>query len=196
MTEADFSKKLGPAGAYILAAFIGRKYFQDNGAMSKLDISSNDIGGYARDGDGRAPWVHSPEGSNALAGIIKSSRSLKELKISNIHLQPKGAKILAPAIQDNGALASLDISNNKLIEESSDIKQANQHKKGDLIEYQGAQCPVTYACGTYFRVTMLHGIFALANAIQDMGALASLNLANNKLGVEGAQHLAKVLPTW
>ena len=32
--------------------------------------------------------------------------------------------------------------------------------------------------------------------IQDMGALASLNLANNNLGAEGAQHLAKVLPTW
>ena len=31
---------------------------------------------------------------------------------------------------------------------------------------------------------------------QDNGALASLNLANNNLGAEGAQHLAKVLPTW
>ena len=27
-------------------------------------------------------------------------------------------------------------------------------------------------------------------------ALVSLNLANNDLGAEGAQHLAKVLPTW
>ena len=115
MTEADFSKKgLDASGAIILAAFIKRKSFQDNGAMSKLDISGNDIGGYARDGDGQEPWVHSPEGSNALAVIIKSSRSLKELKISNIHLQPEGAKILAPAIQDNGALASLNLAYNKL----------------------------------------------------------------------------------
>ena len=36
----------------------------------------------------------------------------------------------------------------------------------------------------------------LAEDIQDKGALVSLNLANNKLGVEGAKHLAKVLPTW
>ena len=32
--------------------------------------------------------------------------------------------------------------------------------------------------------------------ILDSGALVSLNLANNNLGVEGAQHLAKVLPRW
>ena len=32
--------------------------------------------------------------------------------------------------------------------------------------------------------------------IQDNGALVSLNLANNSLGPVGAQHLAKVLPTW
>ena len=36
----------------------------------------------------------------------------------------------------------------------------------------------------------------VSHEIQDMGALASLNLANNNLGAEGAQHLAKVLPTW
>ena len=45
MTEADFSnKKLGPSGAQILAAFIGRKFFQDNGALATLDISRNFLG--------------------------------------------------------------------------------------------------------------------------------------------------------
>ena len=34
------------------------------------------------------------------------------------------------------------------------------------------------------------------NSFQDNGALVSLNLANNHLGPVGAQHLAKVLPTW
>ena len=32
--------------------------------------------------------------------------------------------------------------------------------------------------------------------IHDNGALVSLSLANNSLGPFGAQHLAKVLPTW
>ena len=45
MTEADFSgKHLGVSGAMILAAFISGKYFQDNGALSKLDICNNKIG--------------------------------------------------------------------------------------------------------------------------------------------------------
>ena len=44
MTEADFSgKKLGVAGAQILAAFMSTKLFEAKGALSKLDISSNYI---------------------------------------------------------------------------------------------------------------------------------------------------------
>jgi hypothetical protein len=45
MPEADFSgKKLGAAGAQILAAFMGRKFFQDKGSLASLDISDNNIG--------------------------------------------------------------------------------------------------------------------------------------------------------
>ena len=45
MTEADFNDKhLGVSGAIVLAAFISGKYFQDNGAMSILDVSNNNIG--------------------------------------------------------------------------------------------------------------------------------------------------------
>ena len=36
----------------------------------------------------------------------------------------------------------------------------------------------------------------LSPELKDNGALVSLNLANNLLGPVGAQHLAKVLPTW
>ena len=47
MSEADFSgKHLGVSGALILAAFISGKYFQDNGALSKLTI-----------GDGGTPAI-------------------------------------------------------------------------------------------------------------------------------------------
>jgi hypothetical protein len=37
------------------------------------------------------------------------------------------------------------------------------------------------------------GIIALANAIPDMGAMASLNLASNMIGSEGAKHVAEAL---
>jgi Ran GTPase-activating protein (RanGAP) involved in mRNA processing and transport len=36
----------------------------------------------------------------------------------------------------------------------------------------------------------------LAPAIKAMGSLVSLNLAKNKLGVEGTKHIAEVLPKW
>ena len=45
MTEADFSRKnLGVFGAQVLVAFMSTKLFEAKGALSKLDMSSNDIG--------------------------------------------------------------------------------------------------------------------------------------------------------
>ena len=38
------------------------------------------------------------------------------------------------------------------------------------------------------------GVIAIANAIPDMGAMTSLNLASNELGVEGAKIIAACLP--
>ena len=39
-------------------------------------------------------------------------------------------------------------------------------------------------------------VLILAPAIGAMGSLVSLNLADNELGVEGAMHVAEVLPKW
>ena len=45
MTEADFSgKKLGAAGAQILAAFMSTELFEAKGSLASLDISGNRIG--------------------------------------------------------------------------------------------------------------------------------------------------------
>jgi hypothetical protein len=38
--------------------------------------------------------------------------------------------------------------------------------------------------------------FIFRGCFQDKGALVSLNLAENELGVEGAKHVAEVLPKW
>jgi hypothetical protein len=40
------------------------------------------------------------------------------------------------------------------------------------------------------------GVMKFAEDIQDMGTLVSLNLAHNFLQVEGAEHIAQVLPKW
>jgi hypothetical protein len=59
MTEADFSsKKLGPAGAIIISAWISHT---DKGAMTSLNLSKNDIGGYWDDQKGEQ--VATPEGT-------------------------------------------------------------------------------------------------------------------------------------
>ena len=86
-------------------------------------------------------------------------------------------------------MASLDISNNNI---------------GELVMPEG--WGVDYFGGETYRhedgrvqnndPSQPVGVLALADAIQDMGALASLNLANNYLEAEGAQCLAKVLPAW
>jgi hypothetical protein len=57
MTTADFSeKRLGPAGAHVLAAFMLRKFFLDNRELTSLDISSNCLG---------------PEGAKFVAPALK-----------------------------------------------------------------------------------------------------------------------------
>jgi hypothetical protein len=56
--------------------------------------------------------------------------------------------------------------------------------------------PITYPTVSH-QFTYIHipaGIIALTGAIPDMGAMTSLNLASNKLGVEGAKIIAACLP--
>ena len=95
---------------------------------------------------------------------------------------------------DNRALLSLDISSNSLVEASPKISVANSYKAGDLVEYNGLQCPVQAAGSNWYRVYMLHGVVALADAIPDNGAMTSLNLASNHLGIKGAKIIAACLP--
>jgi Leucine-rich repeat (LRR) protein len=80
-----------------------------------------------------------------------------------------------------GALLSLNISNNNIVSDTPDIKVANDYSAGDLVEYEGVQCPVTFACSSYYRVRACHGIIALASAIKDMRALTSLHVGKNNI---------------
>ena len=282
MTEADFSnKELGPSGAQILAAFIERKFFQDNGALAKLDISSN----YRN-------WSSGPDSKGSedfirpIAGMLKTNRSIKEINLAGNNLNAEAARIFSQDIQDNGALAKLDLSGNNeysrrspdfirpiatMLKTNKTIKEINlagnelkapglkalsQALKGSKISVlnisdnqlsynedstgfdfsgitqfcedihaMGALAKLTWSGESYLEggelkdappVTLdmdiveadfsnkhlgVSGAIILAafikrKSFQDNGALVSLSLANNNLGAEGAQHLAKVLPTW
>ena len=79
---------------------------KDMGAMSILDVSSNEICGINKYGG--------TYDSAGLAALMKSISNLKELNISNNLLKAEGAAILAPALEDKGAMSILNVSYNKL----------------------------------------------------------------------------------
>jgi Leucine-rich repeat (LRR) protein len=62
------------------------KDVKDMGSLSRLDLSKNEIGAYAKYGDDKCPWVAAPEGSQAIVEIITSTPNLNELNISNNQL--------------------------------------------------------------------------------------------------------------
>jgi hypothetical protein len=74
------------------------------GALLVLDISNNSIGRQSRDGDGRAPWIATPEGPQAIAEALKSN--VRDTMY--MHITP------ANICHDKGALTSLDISDNSI----------------------------------------------------------------------------------
>lgn len=68
----------------------------DRGALTKLDISSNQICPYV--GDGTESRIM--DGMNAIAGMLKTSTSIAELKFSNNNIDAEAAKILVRDMQD------------------------------------------------------------------------------------------------
>ena len=111
MAEADFSnKKLGPLGALVLASFLNRKFFQDNGALSNLVISGNAIGE-----EGKASIAASTHCLEYMAcdewvimeGTVSLDLSGKGLSIGDINL-------LSSVLKNNGVLVNLNVSNNSL----------------------------------------------------------------------------------
>ena len=96
---------------------------------------------------------------------------------------------------DSGALAFVNLLGNKIPpEQAQELIKVMESKEnlrtlcgftGEEKELDLSNKGLTAGCAVL-----------VSNEIQDMGALVSLNLANNILGPKGAQHLAKVLPTW
>jgi hypothetical protein len=116
--------------------------------LTILDISSNEIGAYSRNNDGRAPWIASPEGPIALADAIKDNGALSKLifggdpdpngrryepailavgmteaDLSNKNLGVGGAIIISAWLthKDNGAMTSLNLASNNLEAEGAKI---------------------------------------------------------------------------
>jgi hypothetical protein len=132
------------------------------------------------------------EGGKALAQALAGNSTLKELDVSNNNWEeeddwgdkewkgdgPGFAQELAVGIKDNGALSSLNLAANNL---------------GELVLPEGwtedwdDEDEIVYG-HTDGRTQKEHpgkpdGIIAIANAIPDMGAMTSLDISNNSIGL-------------
>jgi hypothetical protein len=114
----------------------------------------------------------------------------KEQGVAPTESKPAGIIALANAIPDTRALSMLNLAENNL---------------GELVipegwteDYDEDEDEVVYrhtdGREQKDKPGKPEGIIAIANAIPDMGALTSLNLASNIFGVEGAKIIAAVLP--
>jgi Ran GTPase-activating protein (RanGAP) involved in mRNA processing and transport len=103
LTELDISgQDLGMEGALVVA-----EYLRDNGALLRLDMSSNDIN---YDINGEAAAVP----GQALSDALAANTVLTELDLSKNYLKPEFARELDVGIRDNGAMTSLNLFGNKL----------------------------------------------------------------------------------
>jgi hypothetical protein len=158
-----------PMGLIAIATAI-----KDMRAISSVNVLFNDIGA---------------EQAHALANVLKEHVTLKslcgnkgnetELDMSGKKIGADGAIMLAPEIADNGALTSLNLAKNHLGSRCGKGKYSNPNPDNDDHWEWHAD---------------MSGIVAIADVIPGMGAMTSLSLASNDLGVEGAKIVAAVLP--
>jgi hypothetical protein len=155
--------------------------------MTALNLSSNAIGGYT------VPegWKYSPTNSPA-------NRFYNTATKNNQGEPPAGASqagvvAVANAIKDMGAILSVNLLKNGI-----DVDQAN-----DFVGILKEHPTLKSLCGNNGNETELdmsgkmHGVgdvIMLIAEVVDNGAMTSLNLAWNKLGVEGAKAIAACLP--
>ena len=107
------------------------------------------------------------------------------LDVSGQKIGPDGARLMATFIKNNGALTALNISNNNLTRGALK-KYPGYSEAGYRSESQWGEKDGDYE-------TSMAGVIALADGIKNNGALASLNLASNGIGAEGAKHVAEAM---
>jgi hypothetical protein len=161
----------------------------DNRALSKLFFGGDDSKKWSRD-KGEETITHKP--AVLEVGMIGAD-------FSNKNLGAGGGIITVAWIthKDNGALLSLNLAKNNLGElvppegwtQCTDWNGALQVGSAGWYKHADGQEQKAPPAGA-----KPEGIIAFANAVPDMRAMTSLNLASNSLGIEGAKIIAAFLP--
>jgi hypothetical protein len=136
-----------------------------------------------------------------LAEALKGNQVINEINISSNYLGKKrptdyadshryGVTALADAIKDMGALTSLDISNNRI---PSNLSQ-------QMMQKVGCNKLMPLLADTTLTELDLSGIgfgseggVAVAKYISDNGAISSVNILENYIGINQAKVLASIL---
>jgi hypothetical protein len=152
----------------------------DNGALLVLDISNNSIGRQSRDGNGRAPWIATPEGPQAIAEALKSN--VRDIMYMHI--------ISANICHDKRALSKLVMCQN-------DIHGAEAGRAfADMLAQNTVLKELDLSAQKFGRRgEAMDAAFAkeFAVGISGNGALTSLNLSSNNINAEGAKIVAEAI---
>jgi hypothetical protein len=154
-----------------------------------------------------------PEGIIAVANAIKDMRALTALDISKNRLggfylgysrrspsgygsftaTPEGLNAIADAIKDNGTLKTLDISNNDIgqlgLPEGWSTDYISSYTGDDKYKHTDGRKQATAPEGSRIRA---ESIIALASAISDMGALATVIMHKYPLPIEDIKTKAEL----
>jgi hypothetical protein len=154
--------------------------------MTKLDVSSNDL------------WA---EGGKALAAGLKGNQQvITELNISSNRLGQNsgygdgnsGVIAIADAISDMRALLVFDISANNIGAPGLKIISEALEGNATMASLNVANNAATNPMDKSGRTDDVSGVVALANAIPDMGALATLDISSNYIGAEQEENLQRI----
>jgi hypothetical protein len=185
MTEADFSNKnLGDGGAIIISAWMTHK---DNGTMTSLHVGKNNIP--EKEMREIMAITMSMEGMKILCEIPFKDKTLTELDVSGKNLGLEGALVVADYLDGNGALLHLDVSKNGIGELVYVDPGWTKGRYADAYKYTHTNGQVQ----AEEPAKEAKGAIAVANAISDNGAISSVNLLKNEIGIEQAQRLVSIL---
>jgi hypothetical protein len=162
-----------PEGAIALANAI-----PDMRALSKLIFG----GGGGSDSSGK--WKENLEPATLEVGMTNANFSYKALGEG-------GAIIISAwlAHKDKGAVTKFDISSNGIRAEGGKALAAGLECNQVIKELNISGNKLGYNSNT----TDTSGIIAIADVIPGMGAMTSLDLANNVISAEGARHIAAAI---
>jgi hypothetical protein len=169
-----------PAGTRPLGIIALATAIPDMRALSSLNLANNDLGTIVG-------WTHHPDPSRKEEYIFMHSdgRHQKQLPEGEEMGKPEGPIAIADAIPDMRALTKLIFGGDQWYDGQSGATPEPVTLEVGMAEADFSNKGLQAAGAIIVAAWMSH---------KDNGAMTSLSLASNNLGVEGAKIVAAVLP--